>query len=210
VRKELPKDAKRFQGIDKTVRAILKEAENKKNIVNACNKEGLYDDMEAQQALLDLCKKSLAEFLDGKRRQFPRFYFVSEVDLLDILSNGSRPRRIIHHGTKVFLSTATFTLNDEEDENERPTASDFIAGVGKERISLANPVKLEGKPEIYLQTVLDAMSNTLYLHLIDCLRVNQTPGQDRVEWLVRSRLHLYNIQCSEIFTLRYEKLHTEA
>jgi hypothetical protein len=22
--------------------------------------------------------------------------------------------------------------------------------------------------------------------------------------------HLYNIQCSEIFTLRYEKLHTEA
>ena len=142
--------------------------------------------------------------------QFPRFFFVSEVDLLDILSNGSRPRRIIHHGTKVFLSTATFTLNDEEDENERPTASDFIAGVGKERISLANPVKLEGKPEIYLQTVLDAMSDTLYLHLIDCLRVNQTPGQDRVEWLVRSRLHLYNIQCSEIFTLRYEKLHTEA
>ena len=69
MRKELPKDAKRFQGIDKTVRAILKEAENKKNIVNACNKEGLYDDMEAQQALLDLCKKSLAEFLDGKRRQ---------------------------------------------------------------------------------------------------------------------------------------------
>ena len=55
--------------------------------------------MEAQQAKLDLCKKSLAEFLDGKRRQFPRFYFVSEVDLLDILSNGSRPRRIIHHGT---------------------------------------------------------------------------------------------------------------
>ena len=57
--------------------------------------------MEAQQAKLDLCKKSLAEFLDGKRRQFPRFYFVSEVDLLDILSNGSRPRKIIHHATKV-------------------------------------------------------------------------------------------------------------
>ena len=38
VRKELPKDAKRFQGIDKTVRQILKDAEDTKNIVNACNK----------------------------------------------------------------------------------------------------------------------------------------------------------------------------
>ena len=38
-----------------------------------------------------VCKKSLNDFLDAKRRIFPRFYFTSEADLLDILSNGSNP-----------------------------------------------------------------------------------------------------------------------
>ena len=40
-----------------------------------------------------VCKKSLNDFLDAKRRIFPRFYFTSEADLLDILSNGSNPPR---------------------------------------------------------------------------------------------------------------------
>ena len=52
-----------------------------------------------------------------------------------------------------------------------------MAGVGKERLDLVTPVKLDGKPEVYLQTVLDAMQDTIYAHLIACLRVNQTPGQ---------------------------------
>ena len=35
--------------------------------------------------------KALSDFLETKRTIFPRFYFVSQVMLLDILSNGNRP-----------------------------------------------------------------------------------------------------------------------
>lgn len=41
-------------------------------------------------ATLELCEKALADFLEAKRTIFPRFYFVSQVMLLDILSNGNR------------------------------------------------------------------------------------------------------------------------
>jgi hypothetical protein len=36
------------------------------------------------------------------------------------------------------------------------------------------------------------------------------PAQVGTPWMVRDAEHLYNIQCSEIITLRNEKLHTEA
>lgn len=43
---------------------------------------------------LSLCEKALAEYLDMKRLAFPRFYFVSSADLLDILSNGTNPQLV--------------------------------------------------------------------------------------------------------------------
>ena len=43
---------------------------------------------------LSLCEKALAEYLDMKRLAFPRFYFISSADLLDILSNGTNPHLV--------------------------------------------------------------------------------------------------------------------
>lgn len=43
---------------------------------------------------LSLCEKALAEYLDTKRLAFPRFYFLSSSDLLDILSKGTAPQQV--------------------------------------------------------------------------------------------------------------------
>jgi hypothetical protein len=51
---------------------------------------------------LKTCEKALNRFLDDKRCAFPRFYFVSVNDLLDILSNGSSPTKINRHMSKIF------------------------------------------------------------------------------------------------------------
>jgi dynein heavy chain len=163
VKRELPEDATRFSSIDKSVQSCLKRAWKIQNVKDAFNEEGLINKLEFIQEQLDLCKKSLADFLDGRRRQFPRYYFVSEADLLDILSNGSHPEKILTHVPKVYLSTKTLIFSeDERSESDRPIATEFIAGVGSEVCAFEPPVPLEGKVEIYMQTILDAQKKSIF------------------------------------------------
>lgn len=54
----------------------------------------VHEDLSQLQTELALCEKALASYLETKRRVFPRFYFVSSADLLDILSNGTRPKTV--------------------------------------------------------------------------------------------------------------------
>ena len=96
-------------------------------------------------------KKSLKDFIEGRQRQFPRYYFVAEADLLDILSNGSDPPKILFHTPKIYLCTKGFELGEELSPTGRPIATKFVAGVGKESTYFEPPVALEGKVEIYMQ-----------------------------------------------------------
>jgi dynein heavy chain len=162
VKRELPEDATRFATIDVTVKDTLKKAWKIRNIKEAFNEEGLDKKLMGLQEQLEVCKKSLKDFLDGRCRQFPRYYFVSEADLLDILSNGSQPEKILSHTSKIFLSTKTFTLGEELTNNGRPIATHFVAGVGSETVDFEPPVPLEGKVEIYMQTVLDAQKLSIF------------------------------------------------
>lgn len=51
-------------------------------------------DVRVSALRLHLCEKALEEYLDTKRLAFPRFYFLSSSDLLDILSNSTAPLQV--------------------------------------------------------------------------------------------------------------------
>ena len=186
VKKELPSDAERFKKINGGMLAILTEAVRTANICESCNKPGLIDSLNGIFGDLDLCKKSLKEFLDGKRAIFPRFFFVSEAQLLDLLSNGSTPHKIIKYTTAVFLATGTLVLDpptfDPNNASVRPKATQWVACVGREQNDFKTAVPLEGKPEVYLQVVLDNMISTLQAQLT--VTIERYPTQPRVEWLL--------------------------
>ena len=56
---------------------------------------------EANRVLSHIQKK-LSEYLETKRETFPRFYFLSDEDLLDILARSRDPENFQRHLNKCF------------------------------------------------------------------------------------------------------------
>ena len=94
IRAQLPEHSKQFDTIDADFKVLMKEAENTPNVVKFTNRKRLYEELEDIQKRLAICEKALADYLETKRLAFPRFYFVSSTDLLDILSKGNQPVQV--------------------------------------------------------------------------------------------------------------------
>lgn len=117
IRNQLPDDSERFDTIDRDFKELMNEMAEVPNVIQATNKEGLLDRLDELQKKLTLCEKALAVYLETKRLAFPRFYFVSSADLLDILSNGNQPELVCKHLIKLFDSIARLNFGRDEAGN---------------------------------------------------------------------------------------------
>lgn len=107
---------------------------------------------------MTICEKALQEYMDSKRIAFPRFYFVSPADLLDILSNGNAPVKVMVHMPKIISALDTLELLEE---GVRPFAKGMHACVGVEYVAFTEDLKLHGKVETYLQDIIVTMRKSL-------------------------------------------------
>ncbi|KAL3663603.1 hypothetical protein V7S43_011489 [Phytophthora oleae] len=188
VKQELPDEAARFEDVDELVRQTLQSMWSQEppgNVLLASQLPGLLDLLNDLRARLEKCQQALKEYLDSKRRMFPRFYFISEADLLDILSNGSNPQKVMVHLEKVFLATHTLLLEKANSGAASSiVATHFVSNdSAKESISFEDKVQLEGKVELYMQTILESMQLTLKGHVTRS--ITRFPEQNRVDWLLQ-------------------------
>lgn len=102
IAKQMPIQAKMFMGIDKTWIKCMEKAVESKKVLICCQSEMLRDNLPDMMKKLEECQKMLEAYLEGKRKQFPRFYFVSNPNLLKILSMGSDPNSIQEDFEKMF------------------------------------------------------------------------------------------------------------
>ena len=83
---------------------------------------------------------------------------MSPADLLDILSNGNAPAKIMVHMPKIFQAIETLELKEE---GIRPAAVGMHTNVGVEYVEWTSVLKLMGKVETYMQDVIDTMRSSL-------------------------------------------------
>lgn len=174
----MPEISAQFVGIDKDMREVMKKGGEVKNILKFCTIEGMYKRLDKIQLELKVCEKALNEYLDSKRKAYPRFYFVSVNDLLDILSNGNSPAKINKHMPKIFQAIEVLDLTEGGD---RPSAIGMKAGVGVEYVKLKEPLKLVGKVEIYLQDLINAI--VLTMRTITTNSIASHAKMERLDWI---------------------------
>ncbi|KAJ0173728.1 hypothetical protein K1T71_010877 [Dendrolimus kikuchii] len=158
IRSQLPEDSKRFDNIDKTFKELLKDIAATPNVVQATNKPGLLDKLEELMKALNLCEKALNDYLETKRLAYPRFYFVSSADLLDILSNGNNPPAVCRHLTKLYDNLCKLVFPKPGSKQ----AYEMISKENDEHVPFKAPCcDCSGKVEIWLNRVTDCMRYTL-------------------------------------------------
>ena len=100
----------------------------------------------------------MADYLETKRLAFPRFYFISPTDLLDILSKGTQPLEVQRHLAKLFDSMAKLKFK-EEDGTPTKEAIGMFSKDGE--YSDMEECSCTGAVEHWLQKLLEAMQATV-------------------------------------------------
>ncbi|XP_017386887.1 dynein heavy chain 9, axonemal isoform X3 [Cebus imitator] len=180
IRAQLPQDSKRFEGIDIDFKELAYDTQKTPNVVEATNKPGLYEKLEDIQSRLCLCEKALAEYLDTKRLAFPRFYFLSSSDLLDILSNGTAPQQVQRHLSKLFDNMAKMRF--QLDASGRPTKTSLgMYSREEEYVAFSEPCDCSGQVEIWLNHVLGHMKATVRHEMTEGITAYEE--KPREQWL---------------------------
>ncbi|OLP90719.1 Dynein alpha chain, flagellar outer arm [Symbiodinium microadriaticum] len=233
VKKELPDESERFLEIDDDVKQLLRRGFEARFAKVFCADPSIYQVLEKTQTQLSMCEKALQkensggealnEFMDGKRwdprefelasQAFPRFYFMSSANLLDVLSNGSskprlnNPARVVPQFPKFFNAIEKYDLEYPDGPGTRPVATGMHACIGKDRKALdvkgaavflqyheefvpfPEPLPLNGKVEVYLERCIEAFRGALKHFAIRDLRSYaeyecEADGVARGKWLL--------------------------
>ena len=66
---------------------IMSDTAKNPRVLEACHSPNRLQDLEMLSTGLERCQKSLNDYLDSKRNAFPRFFFISDDELLSILGS---------------------------------------------------------------------------------------------------------------------------
>ena len=154
IRLQLPEEAKRFDGIDKAFKAIMTATAKNPNVVDACTTNDRLDNLTKLSERLDSCQKSLSDYLDTKRAAFPRFFFISDDELLSVLGS-SDPTAIQIHLLKLFDNVKQLTFGRNNKIVEAMTSSE------KESYTMITPTAVDGPVESWMTSVEEEMHVSL-------------------------------------------------
>ncbi|KAF4787703.1 hypothetical protein TURU_168391 [Turdus rufiventris] len=159
----LPKEQARFNRVDENFRSIMSDIKSDNRITSLNARAGIKNTLTTILDQLQRCQKSLNEFLEEKRSAFPRFYFVGDDDLLEILGQSTNPLVIQSHLKKLFAGINSVSFDDEF---KYITAMKSVEG---ESVPLRNKVLLSDDVEVWLNSLALEMKETLKKMLIDCV-----------------------------------------
>ena len=138
----LPVETSRFQSISSEFLGLMKKVAKSPKVMDVLNIPAVQRSLERLADLLGKIQKALGEYLERERTSFPRFYFVGDEDLLEIIGNSKNVARLQKHFKKMFAGVASILLNDDN------TIILGIASREGEEVKFIRPVSTVEHPKI--------------------------------------------------------------
>lgn len=152
----LPVESSRFQNINSEFFTVMKKVYKQPFVLDVLNISGVQKSLERLAELLNKIQKALGEYLERERVSFPRFYFVGDEDLLEIIGNSNDTLRIAKHFKKMFAGLCGLIMDEES------MISGFTSREGEE-VRLKKEISLIKTPKIndWLMLLENSMKSTL-------------------------------------------------
>jgi dynein heavy chain 2 len=169
----LPSEEQRFRRVDEDFTDIMNGVCREPKLFFLADAQifpGLSDKLKVMLDQLERCQKALTDFLEAKRSSMPRFYFIGDDDLLEILGQAKKPEVIQSHLKKLFQGIHKVQFN------EGCTQITAMVSSAGEVVELSTPVAVNEKVEDWLELLAQEMRETLAVSLVNCLR------NDRFDW----------------------------
>lgn len=138
----LPVETSRFQSISSEFLQLMKKVSKNPMIIDVMNIPGVQRSLERLSDLLGKIQKALGEYLERERSSFPRFYFVGDEDLLEIIGNSKNILRLQKHFKKMFAGVSSIILNDDQ------THVLGLCSKEGEEVHFFNPISIIDNPKI--------------------------------------------------------------
>ncbi|DAZ98018.1 TPA: hypothetical protein N0F65_004508 [Lagenidium giganteum] len=158
IQRQLPDASKIFSHVDTSWKTIMRRTNENPHVLTAGTFPGIKETLQQHNAHLDRIQKNLEDYLETKRMAFPRFYFLSNDELLEILAQSKNPQVVQPHLRKCFENLVKLDFGDV------PGSVDMIAMISSEneRVPLGKNLKARGNVEDWLRALETSMKASIY------------------------------------------------
>ena len=162
---KLKENYRTFVLVDIQYRDKLKSTIERPNAFKACTTQNGLADFKEWIRALEKLQKSIELHLDEQRVLFPRYYFLSNEELLMITSTSQDPKNV-----QKFFGNMFQNILELEFDPERPDSILAIVSHEKEPLSVPSSTKTKGSVEEWLRVLENAMLNSLKRFTIEANR----------------------------------------
>ncbi|KAF6216101.1 hypothetical protein GE061_000439 [Apolygus lucorum] len=175
----LEENAALFKEVNNSYLEITRKSKSRPNVFIQCLQPGKKDDLRVIQENLEKCKQNLRAYLSNIRSLSPRFYFLTDEEVLKVLGSppGLPDQYIV---TKMFVGVESLMTNEESSSVESAHIETSMKGdievtgmvsVEGETLKFSNHVSPKSATEAFIGDILVEMraslKNIIYHGILD-------------------------------------------